>query len=73
MFGCGTGVVVVEVGEIQYNGQTYKIPSNPAVRLLRDTMTALQRGKIEHPWSFKVPEWEGVAKEGEMKGQESYA
>ncbi|KAL7420622.1 branched-chain-amino-acid transaminase bat2 [Cryptotrichosporon argae] len=60
MFGCGTGVVVVQIGEIQYDGSRYAIPPSPLIRLLRDAMTALQRGKVEHAWSWKVPAWEGV-------------
>ncbi|WWD22611.1 hypothetical protein CI109_107104 [Kwoniella shandongensis] len=67
MFGCGTGVVVVTVGEIQYQGQTYTIPANPLIKLLRDTITGIQRGKIDEGrgWSFKVPEWDVEGKEGQ--------
>lgn len=66
MFGCGTGVVVVAIGEIQYEGQTYNIPSNPIIRLLRDTVTGIQRGKIDEGrgWSFKVPAWDPVGGQG---------
>ncbi|WVF67000.1 hypothetical protein IAT40_001743 [Kwoniella sp. CBS 6097] len=67
MFGCGTGVVVVQVGEIQYQGTTYKIPSNPLIKIIRDTMTGIQRGKIDEgrDWSFQVPEWNPEGKEGQ--------
>ncbi|OCF32305.1 branched-chain-amino-acid transaminase [Kwoniella heveanensis BCC8398] len=67
MFGCGTGVVVVQVGEIRYQGTTYKIPSNPLIKIIRDTMTGIQRGKIDEgrDWSFKVPEWNPEGKEGQ--------
>ncbi|RXK37389.1 branched-chain-amino-acid transaminase [Tremella mesenterica] len=58
-FGCGTGVVVVSIAEITYANNVYHIPYNPLVRLIRDTMTALQRGKIESEWSYKVPAWSG--------------
>lgn len=59
MFGCGTGVVVVQIGEIQYQGKMYTIPTNPVIKLIRDTVTGIQRGKIEHgDWSVVVPEWE---------------
>jgi branched-chain amino acid aminotransferase len=68
MFGCGTGVVVVSIGQIQYNDQMYTIPHNPLVLLLRDTITGMQRGKINHEWSYKVPEWRGV--QGEIVAEE---
>ncbi|WVQ94616.1 hypothetical protein IAU59_001696 [Kwoniella sp. CBS 9459] len=69
MFGCGTGVVVVQVGEIRYQGTTYKIPSNPLIKIIRDTMTGIQRGKIDEgrAWSFKVPEWNPEGKEGQQE------
>lgn len=60
MFGCGTGVVVVQIGEIQYRGELYQIPANPLIKLIRNTMTGIQRGKIEHgDWSFVIPSWDG--------------
>jgi branched-chain amino acid aminotransferase len=59
MFGCGTGVVVVSIREIQYENQIHQIPYSPHVLLLRDTINAIQRGKIDHEWSFKVPKWDG--------------
>lgn len=75
MFGCGTGVVVVSIGQIQYDNQMYTIPHNPLVLLLRDTITGMQRGKIEHEWSYKVPEWKGVRAEAaaESKGNDEKA
>lgn len=63
MFGCGTGVVVVQIGEIQYQEKIHKIPHNPLIQILRDAVTGIQRGKIEHPWSHKVPEWDGSGAE----------
>ncbi|WRT63109.1 uncharacterized protein IL334_000012 [Kwoniella shivajii] len=67
MFGCGTGVVVVQVGEIQYQGKTYQIPSNPLIKTLRDTITGIQRGKIDEgkSWSFKVPAWNPEGADGQ--------
>nr|XP_018266046.1 branched-chain-amino-acid transaminase [Kwoniella dejecticola CBS 10117]OBR88204.1 branched-chain-amino-acid transaminase [Kwoniella dejecticola CBS 10117] len=67
MFGCGTGVVVVQIGEIQYQSKTYHIPSNPIIKILRDTITGIQRGKIDEgkSWSYKVPEWNPEGKEGD--------
>ncbi len=73
MFGCGTGVVVVQIGEIQYQNHKYIIPSNPVIKLLRDTMTAIQRGKIEHEWSCVVPPWDGLGLEKGKEGGEVYA
>ena len=63
MFGCGTGVVVVSIGQIQYKGKMHEIPYNPLVLLLRDTITGMQRGRIEHEWSHKVPAWKGARAE----------
>jgi len=65
--------VVVSIRDIQYDGQIYTIPYHPSVLLLRDTITGLQRGRIEHEWCYKVPKWEGVEEEKEMEGQEVYA
>lgn len=59
MFGCGTGVVVVSIREIQYENEIHQIPYSPHVLLLRDTINAIQRGKIDHEWSYKVPRWSG--------------
>ncbi|WVQ82786.1 hypothetical protein IAT38_004918 [Cryptococcus sp. DSM 104549] len=67
MFGCGTGVVVVQIGSIRYNGETYEIPACPLVKLLRDAVTGIQRGRIDdggRGWSYKVPAWEVEGKEG---------
>lgn len=74
MFGCGTGVVVVQIGEIHYKGEDYAIPANPATKLLRDAVTGIQRGKIEHgDWSYVVPEWDGKAREHDVDGQKVIA
>lgn len=69
-----TGVVVVQIGEIQYNGELYKIPANPIIKTIRDTMTGIQRGKIEHgDWSYVIPKWDGPAREHDVDGQETTA
>ncbi|WVR03017.1 hypothetical protein IAU60_000006 [Kwoniella sp. DSM 27419] len=74
MFGCGTGVVVVQVGEIRYKGETYNIPTNPIIKVLRDTITGIQRGKVDEGrgWSFKVPEYNPEGKQAQ-KEEEVYA
>lgn len=75
MFGCGTGVVVVQIGEIHYKGEDYTIQPNTAIKLLRDAMTGIQRGKIEHgDWSYVVPKWDdGKASEHDVDGQKVIA
>lgn len=74
MFGCGTGVVCVQIGEIQYKGELHKIPANPVIKLIRDTLTGFQRGKLEHgDWSYVVPEWDGTAREHDVDGQKVVA
>jgi len=74
MFGSGTGVVVVSIGEIQYQSQLHRIPANPLILLLRDTITGIQRGRIEHEWSYTVPKWDaGVAGEDKVDGQTAFA
>lgn len=65
LFGCGTGVVITSIGEIQYEGQLHQIPYSPHVLLLRDVLTGLQRGKIEHEWSYRVKQWGGDKDEKE--------
>ncbi|KAK1921147.1 branched-chain-amino-acid transaminase, partial [Papiliotrema laurentii] len=55
MFGCGTGIVVVSIREILYEGKTQTLPYAPVVLALRDTMTALHRGKKEYQdWLYVV-------------------
>lgn len=73
-FGCGTGVVVVQIGEIEYKGKQYAIPHNPLVKIMRDAMTGIHRGKLEYEdWSYVVPEWDGPAREHDMDGQKALA
>ena len=60
MFGCGTGVVVVSIRDIQYRNTIIQIPSHPITRILRDAITGYQRGRIEREeWVVKVPKWKG--------------
>ena len=74
MFGCGTGVVVVSIRQIQYEGKLYDIPYHSSVLILRDTMTALQRKRIERDdWCHVIPEWKGVKGEEQAAGQEVFA
>lgn len=74
MFGCGTGVVVTMISSIRYKDQDIEIPSNPLIKLIRDTMTGIQRGKVERgDWSYVVPEWDGTAREHDTDGQKVYA
>ncbi|ODN98442.1 branched-chain-amino-acid transaminase [Cryptococcus wingfieldii CBS 7118] len=57
MFGCGTGVCVAGVAEITYQEADYKIPSNPLIILIRDALTGLYKGRIQHDdWSYRVPQ-----------------
>jgi branched-chain amino acid aminotransferase len=65
LFGCGTGVVITSIREIQYENQMHQIPYSPHVLLLRDVLTGLQRGKIDHEWSYKVQQWGGAKDEQE--------
>ncbi|WVQ85402.1 hypothetical protein IAT38_007567 [Cryptococcus sp. DSM 104549] len=61
MFGCGTGVVVVQIGEIFYEEKARKIPTTPLIKVVRDTVTGIQRGRVDEGkgWSYKVPQWNG--------------
>lgn len=74
MFGCGTGVVVTMISLIRYQDKDYEIPSNPLIKLIRDAVTGIQRGKVERgDWSYVVPEWDGAAREHDTDGQKVYA
>lgn len=73
MFGCGTGVVVVSVGEIQYQGEPIFIPQNPLIKLIRDTVTGIQRGRIPSEWSYKIPDWDGQKAEAKTNGDDQVA
>lgn len=71
MFGCGTGIVVVSIKEILYENKTVDLPYSPIVLGLRDTMTALHRGKQEfRDWLYVVPEWKGVKKQNEVEDED---
>jgi branched-chain amino acid aminotransferase len=74
MFGCGTGVVTVQVGTVRYKEKEYTIPTNKIIKDIRDALTGIQRGKIEHgDWSYVVPEWDGAALEQDVAGQKIVA
>lgn len=69
MFGSGTGVVIVAIREIEYLGKLYTMPYHPGVLLLRNAITGIHRGRIQHPWSHKVPDWNaGRASEKQVNG-----
>jgi len=73
MFGCGTGIVVVSIKEIRYQEQDHHLPYSPIVLSLRDTMTALHRGKKQYKdWVYTVPEWNGVQKQNEVEGEQGF-
>ena len=58
------------VSQVQFEGNIYDIPSNGLIKLLRDTMTSIQRGRIVRgDWSYVIPEWDGPAHEHDVDGQ----
>lgn len=58
MFGTGTACVVSPIERIQYLGTDLLIPtmeqSKPLFGRIRDTLTAIQYGKIQHPWAMPI-------------------
>ncbi len=61
MFGSGTAAVVSPVNKIGFKGQDIPIPVGesgigPIAKIMLDTVTGIQLGKIEHPWSVLVDE-----------------
>ncbi|XP_037937387.1 branched-chain-amino-acid aminotransferase, cytosolic [Teleopsis dalmanni] len=58
LFGCGTACVVSPINRINYMGQDLYIPTmeqeKPIHELIRDTLTDIQYGKIEHPWAVEI-------------------
>ncbi|KAH8235593.1 hypothetical protein KR032_003614, partial [Drosophila birchii] len=58
LFGAGTACVVSPVNRINYLGQDLYIPTmeqeKPVHELIRDTLTDIQYGKVEHPWSVVI-------------------
>lgn len=55
MFGTGTACVVSPIERIQYLGTDLLIPtleqSKPLYNRILNTLTAIQYGKIKHPWA----------------------
>lgn len=58
MFGTGTACVVSPIERIQYLGTDLLIPTieqeKPMFGRIRDTLTAIQYGKINHPWAVTI-------------------
>lgn len=58
MFGTGTACLVSPIERIQYLGTDLLIPTmeqeKPLFGRIRDTLTAIQYGKIEHPWATVI-------------------
>lgn len=62
-FGAGTAAVVSPVKCINFEGKDYDIPLNPAnpsagagplTQRVWDSLSAIQYGKVEHPWSVVI-------------------
>lgn len=55
MFGTGTACIVSPIERIQYLGTDLLIPTmeqeKPMFKRILDTLTAIQYGKVEHPWA----------------------
>lgn len=58
LFGTGTACVVSPINRISYLGQDLYIPTmeqeKPIHETIRDTLTDIQYGKVEHPWAVTV-------------------
>ncbi|TDG42073.1 hypothetical protein AWZ03_011506 [Drosophila navojoa] len=58
LFGTGTACVVSPVNRINYMGQDLYIPTmeqeKPVHELIRETLTDIQYGKVDHPWSVVI-------------------
>ncbi|EDV38501.1 uncharacterized protein Dana_GF19410 [Drosophila ananassae] len=58
LFGAGTACVVSPVNRINYLGQDLYIPTmeqeKPVHELIRETLTDIQYGKVDHPWSVVI-------------------
>lgn len=63
--------MVVSIKEILYEDQTVALPYSKMVLSLRDTMTALHRGRQEfRDWLYVIPEWKGVKKQQEVPDED---
>ncbi|KAH8292723.1 hypothetical protein KR018_007187, partial [Drosophila ironensis] len=58
LFGAGTACVVSPVNRINYMGQDLYIPTmeqeKPVHELIRETLTDIQYGRVDHPWSVVI-------------------
>lgn len=58
MFGSGTACIVSPIERIQYLGTDLQIPTmeaeKPLFSRIRDTLSAIQYGKIDHPWAVAI-------------------
>lgn len=58
MFGSGTACVVSPIERISYLGTDLLIPTmeqeKPMFARIRDTLAAIQYGKIDHPWAVAI-------------------
>ncbi|KAH8396414.1 hypothetical protein KR222_009943, partial [Zaprionus bogoriensis] len=58
LFGTGTACVVSPINRINYLGQDLYIPTmeqeKPVHELIRETLTDIQYGKVDHPWSVVI-------------------
>lgn len=64
-FVCGTAFFITPVGEISYEGRAIRVPvgdergrSGNLVERLRERLSAIMQGDIEHPWAYVVEEGE---------------
>jgi branched-chain amino acid aminotransferase len=64
-FVCGTAFFITPVGEISYEGRAIGVPvgdergrSGNLVEWLRERLSAIMHGDIEHPWAYVVEEVE---------------
>jgi len=60
VFGCGTAAVVAPVKQIGYLGKEIHIPTGedigPVAERLWNAITAIQYGKVDHPWGMVIGE-----------------
>lgn len=58
MFGAGTACVVSPIERINYMGTDLLIPTmeqeKPLYNRIKNTLTAIQYGKVEHPWAVLI-------------------
>lgn len=58
MFGTGTACIVSPIERIHYLGTDILIPTmeqeKPLFHRIKETLTAIQYGKIEHPWAVAI-------------------